>query len=127
MMPQNHLLFFTFLPSNTYGVLMEMNAFQEKSARSAVYPKVLEGGIFYACMGLSGEVGELLNKVKKIARDGAQIDREGIKMELGDIMWYVAMVAKEAGIKLEDVADANIEKLEKRMKNNTIHGNGDYR
>ncbi len=106
---------------------MEMNEYQSKSAVSAVYPKVLDGGIFYACIGLSGEVGELLNKVKKIARDNAEPDKEGIKLELGDIMWYVAMVAKEAGISLEDIAMSNIEKLEKRMRNGTIHGNGDER
>lgn len=106
---------------------MDMNGYQEKSATSAVYPKTLNGGIFYACIGLSGEVGELLNKVKKIARDNAEPDREGIKLELGDIMWYVAMVAKEAGISLDEVAMSNIEKLEKRMRNGTIHGNGDER
>ncbi len=106
---------------------MEMNAYQEKSARTAIYPKSLNGGIFYACIGLSGEVGELLNKVKKLARDNAELDKEGIKLELGDILWYVAMVAKEAGISMEEVASANIEKLEKRMKNGTLHGNGDER
>ena len=106
---------------------MEMNGYQEKSATSAVYPKLLNGGIFYACIGLSGEVGELLNKVKKIARDNAEPDKEGIKLELGDIMWYVAMVAKESGISLDDVATSNIAKLEKRMRNGTIHGNGDER
>lgn len=106
---------------------MDMNTYQKRSEKSAVYPKVLNGGIFYACLGLSGEVGELLNKVKKIARDSAELDREGIKLELGDIMWYVSMIAKEAGIELEDVASGNLEKLEKRMRDGTIHGNGDYR
>ncbi|MCL4404482.1 MAG: nucleoside triphosphate pyrophosphohydrolase family protein [Candidatus Marsarchaeota archaeon] len=106
---------------------MEMADYQKYSRKTAIYPKELRGGIFYASLGLSGEVGELLNKVKKIARDNAELDKDGIKLELGDILWYVAAIAEEAGINLDDVAKANIEKLEKRRENNTIKGNGDYR
>ncbi len=106
---------------------MEINEYQTSAADTAVYPAELKGGIFYASLGLAGEVGELLNKVKKIARDNAVPDREGIKGELGDILWYVARVAAEMGISMDEIANSNLEKLRKRKENNTIHGNGDYR
>lgn len=105
---------------------MDLNDYQKLSRKTAVYPKDLNGGIYYSTLGLCGEAGELANKVKKIARDD-NLDLEGIKGELGDIMWYVASVASELGIGLEDVADYNLKKLEKRMKEDKIHGNGDER
>ncbi len=106
---------------------MEINEYQESAGATAVYPAELKGGIFYPSLGLAGEVGELLNKVKKIARDGAVPDREGIKMELGDILWYVARIASEMDISMDEIANSNIEKLRKRKENGTIHGSGDYR
>ncbi len=109
------------------SVCMEMDMYQSKSAETAVYPDSLKGGVFYASLGLAGEVGELLNKIKKIARDGAVPDKEGITLELGDILWYVSAVASEMGIKMDDVAGANLEKLSRRKANGTLHGSGDNR
>ncbi|MCL4411339.1 nucleoside triphosphate pyrophosphohydrolase family protein [Candidatus Marsarchaeota archaeon] len=106
---------------------MDINDYQAKAAITALYPNELKGGIFYPSLGLAGEVGELLNKIKKIARDNATPDKDGIKAELGDILWYVARIASEMDITMDEIANYNIEKLAKRKENGTIHGNGDYR
>jgi NTP pyrophosphatase (non-canonical NTP hydrolase) len=67
-------------------------------------------------MGLVGETGEVVDCIKKILYHGHDLDlnRDKLKIELGDLMWYVATLATTAGISLRDVAEANIEKLRKR-------------
>ena len=80
---------------------------------------------------MTGEAGELANKVKKIIRDGSNKDDDSlvseIKSEIGDCLWYIAVLASDFNIKLSDIASTNIEKLANRKKNNTIHGSGDTR
>lgn len=65
-------------------------------------------------MSLAGEVGELLNDLKKHLYHGKQLDMDNAKSELGDVLWYVTAMADTLGLKLEDVAEANIEKLKQR-------------
>lgn len=65
-------------------------------------------------LGIAGEVGEVADLVKKSLFHGHKIDQESIKKELGDVLWYMAQLARLAGITLEDVAVANIEKLKER-------------
>lgn len=85
----------------------------------------------YPALGLSGEAGEILEKFKKIIRDQkGQIfpeDRENIKKELGDVLWYCASISDELGINLDDVAQANIDKLYDRLRRDKISGSGDNR
>ena len=83
--------------------------------------------IYYMTMGLTGEAGEIANKVKKVMRDGKKLDLEDIKHELGDVLWYVAGLSTVLGIDLEDVAKANIEKLKSRKARGVIGGSGDNR
>ena len=82
-------------------------------------------------LGLTGEAGEAADKFKKIIRDKGGVisgmDKEEITKELGDVLWYVAMIAEYLGVSLAEVAEANIEKLESRWKRNKIHGEGDNR
>ncbi|MEM3781636.1 MAG: nucleoside triphosphate pyrophosphohydrolase family protein [Candidatus Micrarchaeaceae archaeon] len=106
---------------------MDFSEYQGKAGTTAIYPKQLEGGVYYAAIGLAGEVGELLNKIKKIARDNAPVDKDAIAGELGDILWYVSQVATEFGIGLNDVAKKNLEKLSDRKQRGKISGSGDYR
>lgn len=109
---------------------MEFNEYQLKAIDTAIYPN-MESNPYYPTMGLVGEAGEIANKVKKIMRDkGGVIDeqtREDIQKELGDVLWYVAMVAFEFNLDLEDIAIKNIEKLAKRKEMGTITGSGDNR
>jgi NTP pyrophosphatase (non-canonical NTP hydrolase) len=78
-------------------------------------------------MGMCGEAGEISNKVKKVMRDGKELDIEDIKHELGDVLWYVASFATVLGIDLEEVAQANIDKLKSRKERGVIGGSGDNR
>jgi NTP pyrophosphatase (non-canonical NTP hydrolase) len=106
---------------------MDFAEYQRNTHETAVYPKNLDGGIYYPALGLAGEVGELLNKIKKTARDGEELDKEAIKGELCDILWYVSRIAYEAGIGLEDIAVYNIEKLRSRKERGVISGSGERR
>lgn len=106
---------------------MDFEEYQSKANKTAVYPKNLNGAFFYPSIGLAGEVGELLNKIKKIARDNADIDREDLKGELGDILWYLTQISTELGIDFEEVAQHNLEKLKSRHERGRIAGSGDER
>lgn len=104
---------------------MDFSEYQRKAKQTAIYPEAFK--LYYPALGLSGEVGELNNKIKKRIRDNAELDKEDMKSELGDVLWYTAALASDLGIDLGDVANHNIAKLEKRMKDNKIHGSGDNR
>ena len=69
------------------------------------------GGIMNACLGLSGEVGELTDMVKKWVFHEKELDEIHLKKELGDVMWYVAMMCQSMGWELDDVLQMNIDKL----------------
>ena len=109
---------------------MEMNSYQDAARKTAAYPDVGSKPI-YPTLGLTGEAGEVADKVKKVIRDrGGVFDadtREAIKLELGDVLWYVAQLASELGYDLNEVADANLQKLSSRAARGRIGGSGDQR
>lgn len=72
------------------------------------------GGIMMACLGLSGEIGEFNDMIKKSVFHETPLDEEHAKKELGDIMWYVAMMATSFGWELDEIMEMNIDKLRKR-------------
>lgn len=82
-------------------------------------------------LGLVGEAGEVAEKYKKIIRDKKGVisdsDKDDLKKELGDVLWYVALLAKYLGVELEEVAQINLDKLSSRHSRGTIHGKGDNR
>ena len=85
----------------------------------------------YSCMGLAGETGELIEKIKKVMRnDNGQISdekRELIKLEIGDVLWYLSQVARFCDIAFDDAAKANVEKLADRRARGVIRSEGDAR
>jgi NTP pyrophosphatase (non-canonical NTP hydrolase) len=87
--------------------------------------------IVYPTLGLANEAGEVAGKVKKIFRDKegriADEDRQALKYELGDVLWYLTQICTELDLTLEDVAQANLEKLFSRMERGQIRGSGDDR
>jgi NTP pyrophosphatase (non-canonical NTP hydrolase) len=87
--------------------------------------------IIYPALGLAGETGEAIEKIKKVIRNHAgkfsQESRKEIAFELGDIMWYVAVLANNLGFKLSEVAEMNIEKLKDRKERGVINSQGDHR
>ena len=82
-------------------------------------------------LGLAGETGEFCDKVKKILRDQNSeydtTDRAELLKELGDVLWYVASIARYLDEPLSKVAAQNVEKLESRLKRNKLTGSGDNR
>ena len=65
-------------------------------------------------MGLCGESGEAIDIVKKWLAQGHELDKEHLAKELGDIAWYLAEAATALDIPLEDILQANLDKLTKR-------------
>lgn len=93
--------------------------------------KVDNLGLLEKILGLMGESGEVCEKVKKVIRDekgvASEEKKKEIVKEMGDVLWYLAMVSKYLGVKFEEVAKMNLKKLEDRLERNKIHGAGDNR
>ena len=85
----------------------------------------------YCALGLANEVGELLGKIKKLFRDKdgkfSDADRESIKQELGDVLWYWTQIATGFGLTIDEIAGANLVKLQDRQRRGVIGGSGDKR
>lgn len=115
--------------NHKYKKISDLDMYQKVALTTAIYPR--EQAIIYPTLGLTGEAGEVANKVKKIIRDGSDSKDEKlvseIKSEIGDCLWYIAVLANDFDIKLSDIASANIEKLATRKSKGTIHGSGDNR
>ena len=100
--------------------------YQTAACGTAIFPK--ETALAYLTLGLSGEAGEIANKAKKLIRDGDNPDkREEIGKELGDVCWYLAVLAEELGMNLGKIMEDNIEKLSSRKQRGTLGGSGDNR
>lgn len=87
--------------------------------------------IVYPTLGLVNEAGEVAGKIKKLFRDKGGVisdaDREALKGELGDVLWYLTQICTNLGLTLEEVAEANLDKLFSRQARGTLHGEGDER
>lgn len=109
---------------------MNMNDYQRAALRTAA-PRDKYNELFHLLLGLVGETGEIAEKAKKIVRDEgsdfSRWDTEDIKKELGDTLWYVAVIADYFDVALEDVAMLNIAKLADRQKRGVLGGTGDDR
>lgn len=90
-----------------------LDEYQTEAMRSAPQEQQL---VTFA-LGIAGESGEIVDLIKKHIGHGHPLDVEKLKRELGDVLWYVAGLAHLHGIALSDVAQTNIEKLEKRYPN----------
>ena len=102
---------------------MNFNEYQKIARSTAIYPK--EYKVIYPALGLCGEAGEVAEKIKKNIRDGKSLD--GVGLELGDVLWYISALADDLGVTLEEVAQANVDKLTSRKERNMISGSGDNR
>ena len=107
---------------------MEINDYQSRAHATA-------GGecdtLMYLGLALCGEAGEVAEKIKKIVRDQNgkiyHTDVDAITLELGDVLWYLSVMAAKLGVSLEKVASLNLDKINKRLEHGTLHGSGDNR
>lgn len=106
---------------------MTLNKYQRLALETAIYPQP----IIYPTLGMTGEAGEVADKVKKVLRDNNSEftpDRKlEIAKEIGDVLWYCATLSHDLGYTLEDIARMNYEKLHSRQERGKLHGSGDNR
>ena len=111
---------------------MTLNEYQNHALETAVFQGRGEfSGLMYLGLGLAGESGEVTDHIKKAWRDDdGELTTErlhALKAELGDVLWYVAVLAADLGMTLEEVGRYNRDKLRSRQKRGVIHGEGDNR
>ena len=118
--------------TTTGGRIMDLDQYQEVASNYAMFPS--DTSLMYLTLGLCGESGEVAEKIKKYVRENGPLQntypiqyKEALIRELGDVLWYLANLAKALNVPLNYVATKNIEKIQKRLENNTIKGEGDDR
>jgi NTP pyrophosphatase (non-canonical NTP hydrolase) len=108
---------------------MDLSEYQRLSRRTAEYPRT--DWLAYPALGLAGEAGEVAEHAKKAIRDDAgtisDVRREAMAKELGDVLWYVAQLASELDLDLNEIAETNLEKLLSRQRRGVLSGSGDDR
>jgi NTP pyrophosphatase (non-canonical NTP hydrolase) len=108
---------------------MKINEYQEEAIKTAVYGEGQR--IIYPTLGLTGEAGEVAEKVKKVLRDNAGVFTDEQKLEIAkeisDVLWYCATLARDIGYTLEQIAEINLQKLRSRQERGVISGSGDNR
>lgn len=113
---------------------MEFNEYQKRTAETdlgtSAQDHLSPGWIYYA-LGISGESGELMEKIKKLFRDKKGIIddefKDAVIKEMGDVLWYMARLAYNFDIEFNIIPETNLEKLKSRKVRNKIHGEGDER
>ena len=104
--------------------------YQDKACETAIFPK--HRAMEYLALGLTGEAGEIANKIKKLIRDGATEEeliekKNQIGYEIGDVLWYCAVLAQEMNMNMGHIMEKNVEKLADRKKRGKLSGSGDNR
>ena len=102
----------TFLPYSDFVEKMILTKGQFRLAENA--------------LGLTGEAGEVAEKIKKVFRDGTY-DAAGVQKELGDVIFYWVALHNALGLNPVDTINMNVDKLTSRKQNGTLNGEGDNR
>ena len=110
--------------------VMTADFYEMKAGQTAIFPK--NQALEYLALGLTSEAGEVAGKVKKLIRDGEDVEgfelkKMAIASEIGDVLWYCAMMAKEVGVPLNEIMKENLKKLHGRKERGTLQGSGDDR
>ena len=104
--------------------------YENLAGQTAIFPK--DRALEYLALGMTSEAGEVAGKVKKLIRDGEDVEgfelkKIAIASEIGDVLWYCAMMAKEVGVPLNTIMQENLRKLHDRKERGKLHGSGDDR
>ncbi len=110
---------------------MDFNEYQKLALRTNLSKEDKFKELMQQVLGLADEAGEVQSVFKKWIRDQDadfdKLDTDNIKKEMGDVLWYIAVIAHDLGIPLQDLAEANIAKLASRLERGTLKGSGDNR
>ena len=113
---------------------MDFNEYQKaiiKYDLGVATDKVSNPDFMDKILGLVGESGEVAEKFKKVIRDKnsemSEVDREEIAKELGDVLWYIATIARYMEVPLEEIIKKNLDKAQSRYERGKISGSGDNR
>lgn len=93
---------------------MKLDEYQEAASRTMVWGQDSALATMVVALGLCGEAGEVAELIKKWVGHGHPLEKDKIKEELGDVLWYLAALATHMGFSLEVVARENIDKLKAR-------------
>ena len=109
---------------------MDLNSYQTSALQTAIYPN-MGSNFTYPALGLVGEAGAVADKLKKVIRDndGVLTDqvRDAVAKEIGDVLWYVSVLAYELDYDLNTIAQNNLDKLASRQERGVLAGSGDNR
>lgn len=92
-------------------------SFQDEVERTAAPTSCSQERLVIAALGIAGEAGEIVDEIKKAVFHKHGLDRQKLIVEAGDLCWYVARLANELDVTLEEIFDVNIAKLAKRYPN----------
>jgi NTP pyrophosphatase (non-canonical NTP hydrolase) len=110
---------------------MNLNDYQAKALTTAKYTGDDFHDLLHWVLGINGEAGEVAEKIKKIIRDKdskiSDEDKHELAKEIGDVLWYLAVFADQLGYKFDEIAQANLDKLQSRKARGVIGGSGDNR
>jgi NTP pyrophosphatase (non-canonical NTP hydrolase) len=108
---------------------LTLSKYQNLAVRTAIYGS--GSTIIYPALGLANEAGEVLGKIKKVLRDKEGVFNEEtnkeIGKEIGDVLWYIAALARDLNLDLGEIAHENLIKLADRQARGVIQGSGDNR
>lgn len=110
---------------------MTLDEYQQQALKTVLSTGDDFKDLLHWVLGINGESGEIAEKIKKVIRDKnsviSQDDKDELAKEIGDVLWYLAVFAHDLGIPLEDIAQANLDKLKSRQSRGTLGGSGDNR
>lgn len=110
---------------------MNFNEYQKKALKTNLSKEDKFKELMQQVLGLADEAGEVQALFKKWIRDDEadfdKLNKEKIKKELGDVLWYIAVIAHDLEIDLNEIAEINIAKLTDRKKRGKLTGSGDNR
>jgi NTP pyrophosphatase (non-canonical NTP hydrolase) len=103
---------------------MDFDSYLHEARKTAIYPR--EKALEYLALGLCSEAGEVASRIKKWIREDPDGDMD-FGAELGDVLWYLAMLSDELDYDFSDIAFKNLAKLRDRQKRGQLQGSGDER
>lgn len=110
---------------------MTLDEYQKQAATTALFTGDEFMDLLHWTLGVGGEAGELTEKIKKIVRDKKgkmnDTDREELMKEVGDVLWYLAVLSRHLGYDFDEVAEKNLAKLKSRQVRGKLGGSGDNR